>query len=139
MNAFKCAYHKNRAAIWLIAAFAGVRLAVAPAFGLGTDEAHYVLYAKYLDLGYFDHPPLVGWTHALFYYTLGTNEFLARLPAILLFAVTSFLCYRFTLLEGGEKTALLATAALNSSFLLSGLGLMLLPESLLLALAFALN
>ncbi|HXY54572.1 MAG TPA: glycosyltransferase family 39 protein [Nitrospirota bacterium] len=138
VNAFKCAYHKNRAAIWLIAAFTGVRLLVAPTFGLGTDEAHYVLYAKYLDLSYFDHPPLVGWTHALFYYTFGTNEFLARLPAILLFTVTSFLCYRFTLLEGGERTALLATAALNSSFLLSGLGLMLLPESLLLALVFAL-
>jgi len=138
MNAVTRAYHENRAAIWLIAAFTAVRLAVAPAFGLGTDEAQYVLYAKFLALSYFDHPPLVGWTQALLYYTFGTNAFLVRLPAILLFSVTSFLCYRFTLLLGGEKPALLATAALNGSFLLSGLGLMLLPESLLLPLAFAL-
>ena len=137
MNAVTRAYHENRMAVWLIAAFTAIRLAVAPTFGLGTDEAHYVLYAKFLDLSYFDHPPLVGWTHALFFYTLGENEFLARLPAILLFAVTSFLCYRFTLLVGGERRALIATAALNSSFLLSGLGLMLLPESLLLPLVFA--
>ena len=82
MNGVVRAYHENRAAVWLIAAFTAVRLAVAPTFGLGTDEAHYVLYAKFLDLSYFDHPPLVGWTHALFYYTLGTNEFLARLPAM---------------------------------------------------------
>ncbi len=139
MNAVTRAYRQNIAAVWLIAGFTAVRLAVAPTFGLGTDEAHYVLYAKFLDLSYFDHPPLVGWTHALFFYTFGTNEFLARLPAILLFAVTSFLCYRFMLLVGGEKgPALLATAALNSSFLLSGLGLMLLPESLLLPIVFAL-
>ncbi len=99
-------------------------------FRLGTDEAHYVLYAKFRDLSYFDHPPLVGRTHALFFNTLGTNEFVARLPAILFFAITSFLCYRFTLPMGGKRPVLLATAALNSSFLLSGLGLMLFLESL---------
>ncbi len=137
MNGVTHAYEQNRAAIWLIAAFTAVRLIVAPTFGLGTDEAHYVLYAKFLDLSYFDHPPLVGWTHAIFYYTFGTNEFLARLPAILLFSVTSLLCYRFMLLAGGKGSALLAIAALNSSFLLSGLGLMLLPESLLLPIVFA--
>lgn len=28
---------------------------------LSVDEAHYALYAHYLALSYFDHPPLVGW------------------------------------------------------------------------------
>jgi 4-amino-4-deoxy-L-arabinose transferase-like glycosyltransferase len=138
MTTFPRFYSENRAALWLIAAFSALRLAVAGTFGLGTDEAHYVLYARFLDLSYFDHPPLVGWAHALFYYTLGTNEFLARFPAIILFAVTSFLCYRFTFTVAGEKPALYATAALNGSFLLGGLGLMLLPESLLLPIVFAL-
>ncbi len=138
MNALVRLYSENRPAVWIIAAFSALRLAVAGTFGLGTDEAHYVLYARFLDLSYFDHPPLVGWTHALFYYTLGTNEFLARFPAIILFAVTSFLCYRLAFAVGGEKPALYATLALNGSFLLSGLGLMLLPESLLLPVVFAL-
>lgn len=138
MNALVRIYHENRTVVWIIAAFSAIRLAIAATFGLGTDEAHYVLYARYLDLSYFDHPPLVGWTHALFYYTLGTNEFLARLPAVLLFSITSFFCYRFTFSLGGEKPALYATIALNGSFLLSGLGLMLLPESLLLPIVFAL-
>lgn len=138
MNELARWYDENRAAAWIIAAFTALRLAVAPTFGLGTDEAHYVLYARFLDLSYFDHPPLVGWTHALFYYTLGTNEFLSRLPAILLFVVTSMLCYRFVLTVSTKRAALLAVVALNSSFLLSGLGLMLLPESLLLPITFAL-
>ncbi len=138
MNSLARRYDENKEALWIIAAFTALRLAVAPTFGLGTDEAHYVLYAKHLALSYFDHPPLVGWTHALFYYTLGTNEFLARLPAILLFIVTSLLCYRFVLSVSAKRSALLALTALNSSFLLGGLGLMLLPESLLLPIVFAL-
>lgn len=138
MNLITRLYDENREALWIIAAFTVLRLAVAPTFGLGTDEAHYVLYARFLDLSYFDHPPLVGWTHALFYYTLGTNEFLARLPAILLFVVTSLLCYRFVLSVSKKRSALLSIVALNSSFLLGGLGLMLLPESLLLPVAFVL-
>ncbi|HYA85455.1 MAG TPA: glycosyltransferase family 39 protein [Nitrospirota bacterium] len=138
MNPFPRLYDQNREALWIIAAFTLLRLAVAPTFGLGTDEAHYVLYARFLDWSYFDHPPLVGWTHALFYYTLGTNEFLARLPAILLIILTSLLCYRFVLSVSAKRPALLALVALNSSFLLSGLGLMLLPESLLLPITFAL-
>jgi 4-amino-4-deoxy-L-arabinose transferase-like glycosyltransferase len=137
MNTVARLYQDDRKAWWLILAFTALRLAVAPTCGLGTDEAHYVLYARYLDLSYFDHPPLVGWTHALFYYTLGTNEFLARLPAILIFVVTSFLIYRFARSYGDERSALLATAAVNGSFLISGLGLMLLPESLLVPIVFA--
>ncbi|MEN6620155.1 MAG: hypothetical protein ABFD50_01205 [Smithella sp.] len=67
----------------LIAFFTAIRLFVAPFFGLGVDEAHYVLYAKYLDFSYVDHPPLVGWIHAPIFYLLGTNEFLTLLPYIL--------------------------------------------------------
>jgi 4-amino-4-deoxy-L-arabinose transferase-like glycosyltransferase len=138
MNAVRSAVKEHRKFLWLMAAFTAFRLAVAPTFGLGTDEAHYVLYAKNLALSYFDHPPLVGWTHALFFYTLGTNEFLARLPAILLFVLTSLLCYRLVLSVFGMRPALAATAALNGSLILGGLGLMLLPESLLLPIVFGL-
>lgn len=117
--------------------FSALRLGVAPFFGLGVDEAHYILYAKFLDLSYVDHPPLVGWVHSLIFYTLGTNEFLARLPAILIFAGTSYLAYRFLWhISRSASISLAAVLALNSSFLFNVLGLMLLPDSLLLPLAF---
>jgi hypothetical protein len=86
----------NRDILLLIAFFTLVRLAVSPSFGLGVDEAHYFLYAKYLDISYVDHPPLVGWFHALIYSLFGTSEFLVRLPAIILFALTTYLVYQFT-------------------------------------------
>ncbi len=126
--------------IWLlIVSFSLIRLIVAPFFGLGVDEAHYVLYAKYLDWSYLDHPPLVGWLHAPFYYAFGTNELLARLPAILLFAATSFCCYIFMLrITRSVRLSLWSVFALNCSFMLNVLGLMLLPDSILMLLVFPL-
>jgi hypothetical protein len=123
----------------LILAFSLIRLATAPFFGLGVDEAHYVLYAKYLDWSYLDHPPLVGWLHAPFYYIWGANELLARLPAILLFAAASWCSYVFMLrITRSMELALWSVLALNCSFMLNVLGLMLLPDSILLLLVFLL-
>jgi hypothetical protein len=123
----------------LIGMFTLIRLIVAPFFGLGCDEAHYVLYAKYLDWSYFDHPPLVGWVHAPFLNLLGINEFIARLPAIIIFAATSFCAYVFILrITGSIRISLLAVLALNSSFMFNALGITLLPDSLLLPLIFSL-
>ena len=130
---------ENKKIFLLIGFFTIIRLAVSPFFGLGVDEAHYVLYAKFLDLSYVDHPPLVGWVHAPFFYLLGTNEFLARLPAILLFAATSYCAYLFVLkVTKSTKMSLLAVLALNCSFILNVMGLMLLPDSLLLLFVFLL-
>ena len=126
-------------AFGMIALFTIIRLAVAPAFGLGVDEAHYFLYAKYLDLSYVDHPPLVGWAHLPLYRLFGTNELLVRIPPIFLFALVSFLCYRFiTAVAGSKSIAVLAVAALNGSFILNAMSLMLLPDCFLLALIFPL-
>jgi 4-amino-4-deoxy-L-arabinose transferase-like glycosyltransferase len=128
---------ENKKIFLLIGFFTLIRLAVSPFFGLGVDEAHYVLYAKFLDWSYVDHPPLVGWMHAPFFYLLGTNEFLARLPAILLFAATSYCAYLFVLrVTQSTNMSLLAVLALNCSFILNVMGLMLLPDSLLLLFVF---
>ncbi len=130
---------ENNKIFLLIGIFTLIRLAVSPFFGLGVDEAHYVLYARFLDLSYVDHPPLVGWVHAPFFYLLGTNEFLARLPAILLFTVTSYCAYLFILrVTKSINVSLVAVLALNGSFILNVMGLMLLPDSLLLLFVFLL-
>jgi hypothetical protein len=116
-----------------------LRLAVAPTFGLGVDEAHYFLYARFLDWSYVDHPPLVGWTHWPLYAMFGTNEFLVRLPAILLFAGVSLFVYRFTFsFSESGLISFLSVVAVNSSFILNAMGLMLLPDCFLLLLVFPL-
>ncbi len=130
---------RNKEIFIIIGFFALIRLIVASFFGLGVDEAHYVLYAKYLDWSYLDHPPLVGWVHAIFFYTFGMNEFLARLPAVLIFAATSYCAYIFMLqISKSVRLSVLAVLALNCSFMFNVLGLMLLPDSLLLLFVFLL-
>jgi hypothetical protein len=127
----------NKEILIIIGFFTLIRLLVSPTFGLGVDEAHYVLYGKYLDWSYVDHPPLIGWIHALFYYTLGTSAFLARLPAIILFAIASFFSYRFILsFSDSKQIALTGVLALNGAFMLNALSIMLLPDTILLVLIF---
>jgi len=129
----------NKQIFFLIGFFTLIRLFVAPFFGLGVDEAHYVLYAKYLAWSYVDHPPLVGWVHVPIFYLLGTNEFLARLPAILIFASVSYCAYLFIFrITQSTRLSLLSVLALNCSFMFNALGLMLLPDSLLLLFIFLL-
>ena len=129
----------NKQIFFLIGFFTLIRLAAAPLFGLGVDEAHYVLYAKYIAWSYVDHPPLVGWVHAPIFYLLGTNEFLARLPAILIFAAASYCAYLFILkITQSTRLSLMSVLALNCSFMFNALGLMLLPDSLLLIFVFLL-
>ena len=116
-----------------------LRAVVAPTFGLGVDEAHYFLYARYLDWSYVDHPPLVGWTHWPLYKLFGTNEFLVRLPAILIFAAVSLFLYRWVLsFSRSPAVAFLSVVAVNSSFLLNIMSLMLLPDCFLLLFVFPL-
>ncbi|MEW5800894.1 MAG: glycosyltransferase family 39 protein [bacterium] len=130
---------KYKEIIILIASFTLIRLLVAPTFGLGVDEAHYALYARYLDWSYVDHPPLVGWVHALFSSLFGMNEFTVRLPAIILFVFVSWFAYQFMLEISDSKTvALIAALALNCSFLLNAMSLMLLPDCFLMFLIFPL-
>ena len=129
----------NKKLYILLAILAIAKLLISPHFGLGVDEAHYILYAKYLNFSYFDHPPLVAWTHAIIYYTLGTNELLARLPAIILFTITSYLVYDFILRTfKNQNLALYATLAVNLSFVLNVLSFTLMPDSLLFPLVFLL-
>ncbi|MBN2895808.1 MAG: glycosyltransferase family 39 protein [Campylobacterales bacterium] len=114
-----------------------VRLLTIPFFDLGVDEAHYVLYGRYLDLSYFDHPPLAGWTHALFAWLFGENLIAARLSAVLLGIVTLWYLYRFLLqVIQSQSAALFGVVAFAATPMFGALFMMLMPETLLLALIF---
>jgi len=119
--------------LWgLIALMTLLRLAVIGHFGLGVDEAHYVLYGLYPALSYFDHPPLVGWTEWLFTALFGVDTFAARLPAVLIgAAATALLYFWLRRIFASERLALWGTLALNASFLFNALFMMLMPDTLL--------
>ncbi|MEY4503785.1 MAG: hypothetical protein RL154_77, partial [Pseudomonadota bacterium] len=115
--------------------FALFRLVVALSFDLGVDEAHYALYSRFIDLSYFDHPPLVGWTHYIFTTTFGNNNFALRISAIILSAILSFQTYILLQREEfSERAIFWSVLALNSSFMIGALSIALLPDSLLVVL-----
>lgn len=116
----------------LLATVCLIRLLTIGHFGLGVDEAHYVLYGLHPALSYFDHPPLVGWTEKLFTTFLGVNTFAARLPAVLIGAVASIMVYGWLLrIFRSEHGAFWGAAALNAAFLFNALFMMLMPDTLL--------
>ncbi|HOW76053.1 MAG TPA: glycosyltransferase family 39 protein [Candidatus Competibacteraceae bacterium] len=58
------------------------------------EEAYYWNYAKHLDIGYLDHPPLVAWIISLFTQLMGDNEFAIRFGAFICWLVMTYFSYR---------------------------------------------
>ncbi len=52
---------RDRSLRWIIAAVATAHLVIAFLLPITQDEAYYFHWAKFLDWGYFDHPPFIAW------------------------------------------------------------------------------
>lgn len=83
----------NQALNGIIWAYAGVHLLIAALLPLAAHEAHYALYARYLDWSYLDHPPLAVWLQALVL-GLTQSDFALRLMPVALSVVTQYLLAR---------------------------------------------
>ena len=105
-----------RPLLLLILATTAIRLAFGLAIGLGVDESYMVSAGRTLTLGYFDHPPAAWWLSWASTHLLGTEATLAaRLPFILLFALTTWLIARIGEDLAGPKAGYWAAATLNLS------------------------
>lgn len=101
---------------------------------LGTDEAHYAFYGYFLDLSYFDHPPLVGWIMWLSELLLGgMNLFSIRIPPVIISIIFSLVLYRELIsrfkFSIDEATAIVFVV--NSSFIFFVIGITIIPETIL--------
>lgn len=119
--------------VWLVLALAlAMRLLMSSRFLLTPDEANYWQWSRYLDLGYYDHPPMIAWTIRLATTLFGQNEFVVRLPTVLGMTLTSvYLC----LLAGrwfSWRTALHTALLSQALLLLNGAALIATPDGLLL-------
>lgn len=71
--------------LWLVAlASLGWRFWVSAALPLTGDEALFYWWARFLDYGYYDHPPMVAWWIAAMRPLFGDAAWAVRLPATLL-------------------------------------------------------
>jgi len=87
------------------------------------EEAYYWNYARHLDIGYLDHPPMTAWLIRLGTAVFGANEFGVRAGAILCGAITAYFGYRLARNVFG-LTAALSVLVLTQAlpyFFLSGI------------------
>ena len=54
-------FDPRRAILWLALGLTAIRLIAGASIHLTEDEAYYRLWAQHLQLGYFDHPPMIAW------------------------------------------------------------------------------
>lgn len=96
------------------------RLAIAAVSGLTYDEAILAVKAQHLHLSYFDHPPLASLMIAAMRSLTGSDAALImRLPAIALFAGTTWLVFRLGTLLFGMRAGFYGAIALSLSPLFS--------------------
>src|SRR5580693_1862993 len=94
----------RRQLILLIVITTALRLAFGAAIGLGVDESYMVSAGRVLSLGYFDHPPASWWLSWASTHLFGSEApIVARLPFILLFALTTWLMTRLGEELGGPR------------------------------------
>jgi dolichol-phosphate mannosyltransferase len=116
-------------ALGLLAYAFALRLVFASAVELLPEETYYWSYARHLDFGYLDHPPMVAWLISAGTWLFGQNEFGVRCGALACGALTALYVYKLTRNLFGDAAAL-ASVLLTSTlpfFFLSGL--LLTPDS----------
>jgi dolichol-phosphate mannosyltransferase len=92
-----------------------IRLAFIGFLNLLPEEAYYWNYAKHLDIGYLDHPPMVAWLNYLSGLILGRTQLAVRLAPFLGWFIFAYFMYRFAenaIGRGIGKPVVLLLAAL---------------------------
>lgn len=123
----------SRRLVWLVLALGlAVRLLISGHFLLIPDEANYWQWSRYLDLGYYDHPPMIAWTIWLATQLFGQTEFAVRLPTVLGITLASACLCLLAARWFSWRTALHVALVSQSLLLLNGAALIATPDGLLL-------
>jgi dolichol-phosphate mannosyltransferase len=103
----------SRGTLILVAGLLLLQLAALAGPDLFPEEAYYWLYARHLDIGYLDHPPMVAWLIDLGTTVFGHGEFGVRIFAFVCHLVTCFFVFRLTALCFDRRAAWTAVAMLQ--------------------------
>ncbi len=103
-----------RAVLALIIFGTILRIVMAAAFGLGSDESYTVANARTLALSYVDYPPLHVWLVGVWAWACGSEApWIVRLPFIALFAGSTWMMYRLSAMLFGMRAGLWAAVLFN--------------------------
>ena len=110
-----------------------LRLLCTVALELIHEEAYYWNYAQHLDIGYLDHPPMVGWLIWVFTTLLGQSEFAIRAGAIICWLITAYYTYKLSFAVLGNQAAHRSLLLVTILPIYFSSGLIMTPEAPLIA------
>ncbi|MDR3243506.1 MAG: glycosyltransferase family 39 protein [Elusimicrobiota bacterium] len=84
-----------------------IKLILSILIPITSDEAYFALWGRYLDFGYYDHPPMIGWILYLMQ-KLSSNTLIIRLPAVLFSTFIGIGIYNLLKNIDKQKAALIA-------------------------------
>ena len=79
--------------LWLLLAFIALKIALIFQVPLTGDEAYFIVWGQQLSLGYYDHPPMVGWV-LYFLSSIADHLIVYRLFAFVAAVVIAYLLYQ---------------------------------------------
>jgi dolichol-phosphate mannosyltransferase len=123
----------ERGAIGMVIVAAAFRLVYSGRVELMPEEAYYWNYARHLDIGYLDHPPMVAWLIAAGTRIFGTGEFGVRFGAICTGAIATLFVHRLTYDLFGRSSALVAVVLMQTLPFFFLTGFLMTPDAPLMA------
>ena len=116
-------------AIGVIAAAAALRVVYGDRVELLPEETYYWNYARHLDIGYLDHPPMVAWLIALGTRLFGGAEIGVRAGALCAGAIATFFTFRLTDNLFGRPSALMAAVLMQTLPFFFLAGMLMTPDA----------
>jgi len=110
-----------------------LRLLISVLAELIYEEAYYWNYAQHLDIGYLDHPPMVGWLIWVFTSLLGDTEFAVRMGSFVCWCIVAYYSYKLAAAIFHKEVALKALLLMTVLPGYFSSGMIVLPDTPLLA------
>ena len=93
------------------------------------EETYYWNYARHLDYGYLDHPPMVAWLIGAGAAAFGDTQFGVRSGALCCGLITAFFAYRLTRNLYGEASGLVAVVLVQALPFFFLAGMLMTPDA----------
>ena len=119
----------QRGAIGLVAVAVAFRLLYSGQVELLPEETYYWNYARHLDIGYLDHPPMVAWLIKAGTVAFGDGEFGVRVGALCSGAIATLFVYRLTRNLFGAPSALASVVLMQTLPFFFLAGMLMTPDS----------
>ncbi|MGO9632621.1 MAG: glycosyltransferase family 39 protein [Steroidobacteraceae bacterium] len=116
-------------AIGVVVVASALRLIYGAEVELMPEETYYWNYSRHIDIGYLDHPPMVGWLIWLGTAAFGDTEFGVRVGAMGCGVISSLFAYRLTRNLFDEPSALVAVVLLQTLPFFFLAGMLMTPDA----------